>query len=246
MMTKTTSSFKLALKLTVLLPLSTLLIFLFSTKLVAQVKQPERKVSEEKQQKSGNQNDTLKRLKSSFAGWSIGYTQQGVSQELLDEYQNIVNKYKKPDENYWKELKNMSGQDRARLETIFKQMSVDQQYYQEIGFLKSVPALPKVVPTKQQFEQFKNPKQYGIWINEKRVQNSELNKYENTDFSQAYVSKLHDAAKKGRSYDYQVNLMTNDFYKDYYNETMSHINDSHMVVIVHPKNREGLGMNRLN
>lgn len=243
MMTKTISHFRVALKLTALLPLSTLLVFLFSTKLIAQVKELPKKGSAEKQQKSAGQYDTLGWLKKHFANETIGYTEKGASQELLNEYQSIVNKYKTPGEKDWKGLKNMSGQDRARLETIFKQMSIDQQYQQEIGFFKSIGALPKVVPTKQQFEQFKNPKQYGIWIDHKKVQNSELNKYKNTDFSQVYISRLVGAAKKGRSYNYQVDLMTNDFYKDYYDKTMGHINDSKMAVIVHPENRPGLGLN---
>lgn len=247
MMTKTTSRFKLALKQTVLLPLSALLIFVFSAKLVAQVKEPGKKTSAEKQQKSDRQNDTLGRLKKYFESQSIGYTEQGVSQALLNEYQSIVGKYKRSDKldsrDFQNARQNMTKEDRTILETIFKQMSIDQQYQQEIGFFKTVPALPKVVPTKQQFEQFKNPKEYGIWINERKVQNSELSKYENTDFSQVHVSKLHGAAKKGRSYNYQVNMMTNDFYRDYYNERMSHINNSNMGIIVHPANRQGLGIN---
>lgn len=228
------------------MPLSALLIFLFSTKLVAQVKELPKKPSAEKQQKTAGEGDTLGRLKKYFKSESIGYTEQGASQELLNEYQSIVNKYKTPGEKDWKGLKNMSEQDRARLETIFKQMSIDQQYYQQIGFFKNIPALPKVVPTKQQFEQFKNPQQYGIWIDRKKVQNSELNKYKNTDFSQAHVSKLYGAAKKGRIYNYQVNLMTNDFYSDYYNSTMGDIDNSHMGVIVHVPDRPSLGMNMVD
>jgi bla regulator protein blaR1 len=246
MMTKTTSRFKVALKQTMLLPVCALLIFLFSTKLVAQqkekVKETPKQTVPEKQRIDVYESDAP-RLKDYFRKSSIGYTEKGASQALLDEYQNIVNKYKKPGDKDWKDLKNMSGQDRVRLETIFKQMSIDQQYSQQIGFFKIIPAFPKVVPTKQQFEQFKNPKQYGIWIDDKKVQNSELTKYENIDFSHVFVSKLYRAAKKGRSYNYQVNLMTNDFYKNYYNAKMSHINDSNMGIIVHPENRVGLGIN---
>jgi bla regulator protein blaR1 len=255
MMTKTTSRFKLALKQVVLLPLSTLLVFAFSTKMIAQVEEPPKPVSSEKKPKKGvlpyplvvsNQKDTS-RQKNYFASMSIGYTEQGASQELLNEYQSIINKYKKTDKLDSKDFKNgkenMTDKDRSRLEAIFKQMNIDQQYQQEIGFFKSIGALPKVVPTKQQFEQYKNPKEYGIWVNERKVQNSELNKYKNSDFSQVFVSKLYGAAKKGRSYNYQVDLMTNDFYKDYYDKTMSHINDSNMGIIIHPENRAGLGIN---
>ena len=78
-----------------------------------------------------------------------------------------------------------------------------------------VKPLSKTVPTKAEFESFKNPKKYGVWINEKKVQNKELNNYKNTDFKQLSISKLYPNAKKGKSYDYQVDLMTNDYYDNY-------------------------------
>ena len=247
-MTKTTTSrFTLALKQTVLLPLSALLIFLFSSKLVAQIKETGKKTPTEKQQKNSGQNDTLGRLKKYFESQSIGYTEQGVSQALLNEYQSIVGKYKRSDKldsrDFQNARQNMGKEDRTRLEAIFKQMSIDQQYQQEIGFFKGIPPLPKVVPTKQQFEQYKNSKTYGIWINNKRVQNAELSKYQNTDFSQVFVSKLHGAAKRGRNYNYQVDMMTNAFYEDYHNKTKNWANEIRMAVIVHPENRVGLGLN---
>jgi hypothetical protein len=62
---------------------------------------------------------------------------------------------------------------------------------------------------------------YGVWINEKRVNNEILNKYKNTDFSHANVSKLEKNAKNYGKHYYQVNLMTNDYYRDYKNEVTS-------------------------
>lgn len=78
-----------------------------------------------------------------------------------------------------------------------------------------IKPLSKIVPTKAEFVSFKNPKKYGVWINNKKVKNKELNKYQNKDFSQVYISKLSPNAKKGKSYDYQVDLMTNDYYDNY-------------------------------
>ena len=39
--------------------------------------------------------------------------------------------------------------------------------------------------------------------------------YKVDNFSNMYISRLEGAAKKGRTYDFQVDLMTNDFYENY-------------------------------
>ena len=75
-------------------------------------------------------------------------------------------------------------------------MSIAQQAAQVIVFTKAPSPLSKEVPTVKQFDQFKNPNVYGVWIDGKKVTSKALNNYKNTDFSQVYVSKLHGTAKK--------------------------------------------------
>ena len=77
---------------------------------------------------------------------------------------------------------------------------------------------------------------YGIWIDEKRVNNDVLKNYVNTDFAQVFVSKLmKNAINYGKHY-YQVDLMTNDHYRDYKNEVTSR-EGSMLVPIGMYKNR---------
>jgi hypothetical protein len=230
MMTKSTSPVMATLKQIVLLPLLALLIFLFSTKLIAQVVQePVKKSVSANTRQNTNKKDTVE--SDNWVRISIGYTKEGASEELLKEYESLVNKYKRPDSLYWKDFRNMSEEDRSRMETIYKQMSIEQQEEQIIGFFKYPPPLPKVVPTKEQLNNFKNPEVYGIWINGKRTPNEELNKYDNTDFSQVFVSKLYGPAKKGRIYSYQVDMMTNEYYKKYYTKAKEQQKKSAMVVL---------------
>lgn len=146
-----------------------------------------------------------------------------VPQELLKEYQDLINKYKSATkdgkEGY---LLNLNPEDKERLETIFFQMSKEQQAIQMFVFVpKNSIILSKTVPSVKQFESFKNPKMYGVWIDDKKVNNSDLINYKNTDF--AYMSEsilLKNAINYGK-YVSQVDLMTNDGYRTYYNKAIS-------------------------
>jgi TonB-dependent SusC/RagA subfamily outer membrane receptor len=66
----------------------------------------------------------------------------------------------------------------------------------------------KKAPTVQQLTQWHDAKEFGVWINTKRIKNSELSKYKPDDFSWYNVSKLYGAAKKNVDYSYQVSLYT--------------------------------------
>jgi hypothetical protein len=57
-----------------------------------------------------------------------------------------------------------------------------------------------------------------------------LNKYKNTDFSRLWVSNLYGAAKKGKRYSFQVDLLTNEYYKEYNDKANGETKNSRMVV----------------
>ena len=112
-----------------------------------------------------------------------------------------------------------SDADKNRLENIYLSMSKEQQEEQMVIFTPAPPPLPRVVPTQAQIESWKNGKIYGLWINNKRVSNSDLNNYQNTDFAQVFVSKLgKNTVNYGKHY-YQVDLMTKAEYETYYKKT---------------------------
>lgn len=152
-------------------------------------------------------------------GQFAGGTKEGVSEKELKVYQYLAEKIRtadKPQKEFLKE----------KMETIFKKMNVKQQRAQNVWFLKPTPPLPRIIPTQKQFTAFKNGKIYGVWINGKKVNNSSLNNYTREDFAQCYVSKLYGPAKKGKSYSYQVNLMTKDYYQDYYGRAIKDTSSS--------------------
>ena len=196
MMTKTKSLRNTLWRQIAILPILALSIFAFSTRTFAQ--------------DSLNVPPTKQSITPS--------TQEGVTQELLNEYEQIVNKTK--NEKGFPAWSKFSEADKNRLETIYLSMSKDQQVKQIVIFTPAPPPLPRVTPTLSQIEAWKNSKVYGLWINEQRVSNSVLANYKNTDFAQVFVSKLgKNTVNYGKHY-YQVDLMTTEHYNTYYKQTI--------------------------
>ena len=205
-MTKTKSFKSSFCKQILIIPVLALSIFLFSNKSFAQ--------------------DTINLPKAKQN--TTPSTQDGVTQELLNEYEQIVGRTK--NEKGFPAFSKFSDADKNRLETIYLSMSKDQQAKQIVIFMPEPPPLPRVVPTTTQIESWKNSKIYGLWINNKRVRNSELNKYQNTDFAQVFVSKLgKNTVNYGKHY-YQVDLMTKKEYETYYKKTIETKNKYHIGI----------------
>lgn len=217
MMTKITMPEVAIFKQIAIIPLAAATVFLFSTKVTAQdiTNRDTTKITKPQQKKNDSKPPA-------WVGRLIGGTEEGVTEELLKEYQTIIYKNMTTNKKGWVEFqKNKTKEDIDRLETIFKQMSREQQAKQTVVFMLLPRPLPNVVPTEKQFESWKNPKIYGVWINDKKVSNSALNKYSNIDFAQVFVSKLYGAAKKNVNYSYQVDLMTKDYYQNHYDRTVA-------------------------
>ena len=145
---------------------------------------------------------------------------EGVSQKLLDEYQAIIDGHRKLQKNgkYSTYLNGFTKDEQVKMEEIFDQMSKEQKLEQKYGFIPlNTMFLKRVVPKEEQIESFKDSKMYGVWINEKRVNNKILNNYKNSDFSQLFVSRLAKNAKNYGKHYYQVDLMTNEYYGEYKN-----------------------------
>jgi hypothetical protein len=150
-----------------------------------------------------------------WVGEPVGSTKEGVSEALMAEYSRIVAKYKTPGDQFDRDSHKMVPEDKAQLEAIFRQMSPAQQATQEVAFLKPIRPRVGVKPTIKQVERFKNARVYGVWIDGKKVTNEVLNGYQASAFADVFISKLHGAAKKGRLYTHQVDLMTHAFYQEY-------------------------------
>lgn len=141
-------------------------------------------------------------------------TQEGVSQETLNAYQKEIDKYKLDDGRY--QMQKISKSDREKLEKIYYKMSREQQLRQMVAFIpnSNVPRA-KQSPTQKQYDDWKNSKMYGIWIDNRRVSNQELEKYDPQDFKCFDISKLMKTAINYGKHYYQVNLMTGKEYDLY-------------------------------
>jgi len=154
------------------------------------------------------------------------FSKDGVTQAMVEEYEKIVEKYLIRGGKDGKEIYRLdrpSEPDRARLEVIFRAMSKEQQLKQNWAMNPPLSPLPRITPTEKEFEAYKNAKVYGIWIDEKKVPNTALNKYKASDFSQVFLSKLYKNAQAtiGFKYKFQLDLMTNDYYEKYRDERLA-------------------------
>jgi hypothetical protein len=74
------------------------------------------------------------------------------------------------------------------------------------------------VPTNEMYNNWLNPKVVGLWIDGKKVKNSELKKYKKSDIGHYFVSFVHLNTRQPENYKYQVDLMTHDQYDKYIEE----------------------------
>lgn len=176
----------------------------FSTKMQAQVQQ------------ETNLPDTTKKTDTPnvfVIGPSVGHTEEGASDALMEEYATIVAKHwVEGPEMYNSFSETITAKEKARLLEIFKLMNRKQQVKQKVFFYMPGKPLVKKRPTQEQFNNWKNSKRYGVWIDDKRVSNEALNNYKASDFIHYSASRLaKNAVNYGKHY-VQVNLMTNSYF----------------------------------
>jgi hypothetical protein len=200
MMTRKTSQKVALIKQIAIIPLIAALGFLFSTKVVAQ---ENTNLLKQKQMENNTVN---------------------ASQKIVDEYNAKLVQYglTTKDGKRIKGHKELNAEEKNELGDLYMTMSKSQRMQQDIVFMPSLKGtLPKTVPSKEQFESWKNPKVYGVWIDGKKVDNSVLNKYTNTDFSYGSATYVSKNARIGKKYFMQVDLMTTAHYEKYRAETLS-------------------------
>jgi bla regulator protein blaR1 len=230
MMTAKTTAFKKYVKCFQAAAVVIAALFTFGTNAYTQKVQPGKELPD--QQPSQQPADTGKaRLNASLAPLKENLPfGPGATEAMMHEYDAIINKYKNTDQKWGQHFFNaVSEADKSRLEEIYLQMNKEQRSVQTVIFRAPFPPMAKIVPSAAQFESFKNTKVYGVWIDDKKVSNDVLKNYVHTGFSQVFVSKLYGAAKKGKNYTHQVNLMTNAYYRDYYNKTIANRKNAMLV-----------------
>jgi hypothetical protein len=195
MMTTPKSFRKSLCKQLAIIPLLGISLSLFSTKIVAQ---------------EASDRVTPKPME-------VQSTKEGITDKQLSEFNDIVNSIKndKGQPAFYK----LTQAEGDKLKTLYLLMSKEQQEKQLVVLIPAPGPLPISTPTEDQMESWKDANMYGVWIDGKRVSNTVLNNYIPTDYANLYVSKLEkNAINYGKHY-YQVNLMTFDYYADYYKKT---------------------------
>lgn len=146
-----------------------------------------------------------------------------ASQATVSEYEQLVKKYVTTTKKGHFRINQPSETDRVRLETLFLGMSKEQQAKQAYIMVPPFKPFDKNTPTEAEFEAYKNATIYGVWLNDKKIKNSELNKYQASHIFHVFVSKLYPNAQKtiGYKYKYQVDMMTNEYYEAYRKERLA-------------------------
>jgi hypothetical protein len=103
----------------------------------------------------------------------------------------------------------LSKEDYDRMKELFLSMSPEQQAVLDFTFRHL--RFEEKIPTKEQYEAWKVPADYGIWLDGKRIENSELNQYQPTNFSYYSTSRLTRTAKNYGKHVYQLNLYTTKY-----------------------------------
>jgi len=147
---------------------------------------------------------------------------KGVSQELLTEYQTIVDKYfdkeTKGNTNesvklYWKS-EYLSEEDWSQLYVIYVQMTDEQKEKQKITFSAGMVgdmSGQTYPPSKKRYDSWIKDQKYHIWIDGKKVDNSVLKSQKTTDFVYSFISSLTRSGKKD---EFRVDLWTKTGYEN--------------------------------
>ena len=211
MMTRKTSQKVAIIKQVAIIPLIATIGFLFSTKVVAE--------------------NTIVPLQQK----QTEAVKQDASQNIVDQYHAKLIEYglMTKEGNLIFNTKKLSASEENDLGTLCMKMSKSQQKQQKIMFLPKFGPFAKKVPTKENLESWKNPNVYGVWIDGKKVDNSVLNNYTNTDFSLGDATYVSKNARIGKKYFMQVNLLTNAQYQKYRSERLAQLkNDEYKYMSV--------------
>ena len=225
MMTRSSNQFSLLLKELSVIPLIAAMVIIFSSKIsIAQNSNTSQPNSKTGDKTKPNKKVVTGRYISKYELPVISKT--GATKEELDEFNSIVlrNTTKTAKGNH-DIVTHTSPEDRSRLEAIYKNMNLEQRHEAKIGFERKMEPWAKTVPTTEQLNKWKNPENYGVWIDGKKITNEKLNEYKASDFSHYSASNLAYSEKMKKDvmesfhlktmYKVQLDLMTNDGYEKY-------------------------------
>lgn len=145
-----------------------------------------------------------------------------ASEIEINEYKNFVSSITTNSKSILERYNHskLSKQQKDKMYDIFCKMNKTQREIFPIQFMKPTQPPSAIKPSESDLQKWASNKQYGIWIDNKKIDNKMLNQYKPKDFSNFNVSKLYGAALKianGRTV--QVDLMTNAYYSNWVKES---------------------------
>ncbi|GAB3520804.1 hypothetical protein GCM10027442_44220 [Emticicia fontis] len=120
-------------------------------------------------------------------------------------------KIKKEDVNYQHATVFMRGKDGKATNKSYKELTEEEKK-------KDFQVLywERMVVTKEMMDKWKDPKEYGVWIDDKRVPNSAISKYKPSDIASFSSSRVLKNAINYGKHKHQLDIMTNDYYDNVY------------------------------
>ncbi|KAF2507774.1 regulatory sensor-transducer, BlaR1/MecR1 family protein [Flavobacterium zhairuonense] len=115
--------------------------------------------------------------------------------------------------------------------TVFVEKKYSELTEQEKKLIPPSPSLAKKTPALKEYEGFKNSENYAVWIDGKHVPNSELNKYQASNFVSYFNSFVYKNARSKRfPQRYQVTLFTAEGYDKVYGQNQ--VRDAGTITIM--------------
>lgn len=227
MMTKSTSPAAAWLSRLALIPVFALAFMLFCNKTDAQQERPADK--QPAQADKANQKNTVVKVPPtlvSFSGRKYPSTKNGISAAQMKEYEAYEKKYATRRLDF---SKTITKPEEKRMEQLFQQMSPAQQQNRAISFTYPPEPATGSPVTRDELNSWKNPSVYGVWLNGKRMRNSSLQHVNPENINKIFFSRLTDKAVKNDGFQYQVELMTLDYYKKYRQQAIANRNNSNIM-----------------
>ncbi|KIC61916.1 M56 family metallopeptidase [Chryseobacterium taiwanense] len=133
--------------------------------------------------------------------------------QILEKYSDLLDK-----KEYARFEKAITTSDREKLSELYNELTTAQKEETFIVFINS-KKFEKSSPSAKDLHDFTNSSKYGLWIDGKKTDNQTLKNYIPTDFSHKFISKRSpNAISKKNPQPYQVDLMTNEYFKKYQQE----------------------------
>jgi bla regulator protein blaR1 len=145
--------------------------------------------------------------------------------EMISEFDTLIGKYtyrkeKAPGQIVtWFNTTGITDSEKIRMQEIYKVMTVEQRtkYPAHITVIFAPFPLPKKnPPTAQELAAYSDAAVYGIWLDGKRIANTELAKYQPTDIAHVFKTRLLKNAAHYGQYKFHLDLMTQDYFEKTY------------------------------